>query len=256
MATYHQDERVVHFDKYSARGAYHWLECDPKSSAFNPPLVARYAVVTREVERQPRKEHVLDIGCGDAYLIAGLQSSCGRIKGVESEEVAVALATEVVRPWPHCTIAQGNCYALPFADKEFDIVLLTDVIEHLTDPAACLAEIVRVLKHDGVLILTTPKQRPDRKWDPRHEHEFTDAELRELLAGFFPQVSVSYFWPLAWCRFYSTRIGWRLCKTIGRLGWNPFLKESATAPESYGQLKAVCTLQCPPGPTPQSDIRQ
>jgi SAM-dependent methyltransferase len=236
------EHRVVHFDKYDDRGAYHWNECSPDSPAFNPPLVARYAVVKKAVEQLPRRRHVLDVGCGDAYLIASVRHLADKVQGVDPEAAAVALATDILKPWPHCSVAQGDCYALPFADGQFDTVLLTDVIEHLTEPEACLAEIARVLTDDGVLILTTPKFRPDRKWDDRHEREYRENELRELILTQFADVQISFFWPLVWCRLYNTRLGWRLCKWLGRLIWNPFLRESTTASERFGQLKAVCRV--------------
>lgn len=241
MQTDRQDDRVVHFDKYSDRGAYHWNECTPGSSAYNPPLVARYAVVRKAVEQLARRRQVLDIGCGDAYLMASLQAHCDRVQGVDPEQAAVNLAAEILKPWPHCSVVQGDCYSLPFGNNQFDAVLLTDVIEHLTDPGACLAEIARVLTDDGVLILTTPKFRPDRKWDERHEREYREEELRALLLAYFTQVGLSFFWPLDWCRFYNTRIGWRLCKTLARWGWNPFLKECPTDPERFGQMKVICS---------------
>ena len=47
--------------------------------------------------------------------------------------------------------------AFPFEDDHFDVVLFCEIIEHLTnDPLVALREIKRVLKPDGVLVLTTP----------------------------------------------------------------------------------------------------
>lgn len=231
---------VVYFDKYDQRGAYHWQECDRHSKSFNPPLAARYEVVRQEVIRAENRHRVLDIGCGDAYLIAQIQEFCSEVRGVDPEEQAVHLANDILKKYPTCTVVQGDCYHLPFEDGSFDIVLLTDVIEHLKDPQACLKEIRRVLNHSGRLVVTTPKFRPDRKWDERHEKEFTLEELKDLLSTEFSKVTMSCFWPLWWSNFYRTRIGWRICKVLGRCGWNPFLTESASHPERYGQLKAVC----------------
>lgn len=233
--------KVVHFDKYDERGAYHWQECDSKSPNYNPPLAARYEVVRREVSNASQRNRVLDIGCGDAYLIAQIQSLCTEVRGIDSEAQAVALANDILQNHPHCKVVQGDCYHLPFDDDYFDIVLCTDVIEHLTDPQSCLREIRRVLNDKGILVMTTPKFRPDRKWDERHEKEYTSQELEKMLSQQFVDVRMSYFWPLRWSNLYRSQIGWRLCKYIGRLGWNPFLSESSTRPLAFGQLKAVCT---------------
>lgn len=234
------DDRVVSFDKYDDRGAYHWEECNPKARNFNPPLVARYQVVIKALGEIACKDRLLDVGCGDAYLLAQIQDQCGTAVGVDSEPIAVELANQILARYDNCYSVAGNCYALPFDDSHFDVVLLTDVIEHLTQPHDCLQEIARVLQPAGHLIVTTPKYRSDRMWDQRHEKEYTADEFKQLLSRYFDTVQVSYFWPLKWSNRYSTRLGWHACKYIARAGWNPFSKESTMHAEKYGQLKAVC----------------
>jgi SAM-dependent methyltransferase len=49
---------------------------------------------------------------------------------------------------------------LPVADKEYDVVLCTEVMEYLDDPVASLNEMIRILKDDGTLILTVPFIHP------------------------------------------------------------------------------------------------
>jgi SAM-dependent methyltransferase len=93
----------------------------------------------------------------------------------------------------------------PFEDDRFDVVLCCEIIEHLTtDPLAALREIKRVLRHDGVLVLTTPNANrlenvvkmvagvniydPYSGYGPygRHNREYNKHELHLLLtyAGF------------------------------------------------------------------------
>lgn len=223
------------FDKYEVLGAYHWDECDSRSPRFNPPLVARYEVVTSRVEAADR---VLDMGCGDGYLLGQLAARCCSAVGIEFEPAAVAHASRRLVGRDRCTVLQGSVYALPFPDREFDVVVMADVIEHLEDPGQAVQEAARVLKIGGRLLVTTPKWRSDRRWDPRHVREYKPEELRECLALAFEDVRLRYFWPTRWSNWYSTRIGWRLIKWYARALPNPFLVESGD-PHGFGQILAV-----------------
>jgi 2-polyprenyl-3-methyl-5-hydroxy-6-metoxy-1,4-benzoquinol methylase len=224
------------FDKYKLGGAYHWKECDRLSRRFNPPLVARYQVVIDCVESAAQ---VLEIGSGDGRLTASLAESSAKVVGIEIDNIAVRLAASALQPMENCVIAQADCYRLPFLAEKFDVVVMADVIEHLDKPEAALAEVARVLKSDGTLILTTPKWRPDRVWDVYHVHEYTPSEITNCLKNFFECVKISYFWPLFWSNVYSTKIGWRILRVYARYFTNPFLRVGS-AEEGFGQILAVC----------------
>jgi SAM-dependent methyltransferase len=79
--------------------------------------------------------------------------------------------------------ADVRCEAgrLPFARSSFDLVLCTEVLEHVPDPHATLQEIRRTLKLSGSLVLSTPLT-----WgvhEPRDFHRWTDSGLRNLLGS-------------------------------------------------------------------------
>ena len=232
---------AIPFNKYEEMGAYHWLQCNSHSVNFNPPLVARYETVIEEVNKFGMVERILDIGCGDGYLMSKVSQYSSATFGIDSEIQAINLAQKMLKNKSNCKVQNGNCYDLPFESKYFDIVLLTDVIEHLEKSDQCLSEINRVLKTGGKLILTTPKWRPDRKWDHRHVKEYKQEELKELLSDYFNQLTFSFFWPKWWSDKYSTRIGWHLIKYYTRLFYNPFKQESTKNADKYGQLKVICT---------------
>ncbi len=229
----------IPFRKYKDLGAYHWEQCDRRSRNYNPPLEARYEVVLRAARARGPLACVLDVGCGDGYLMGQLSGIAGRVDGVDSETDAIALAVQRLSGRQNCHPRQGSCYDIPFPSGHFDLVTFTDVVEHLQQPEQAIAEIVRVLKSGGCLLLTTPKYRPDRMWDPLHVREYTPEQLRDCLAQYFSNVSLRYFWPLRWSNFYATRVGWRLTKHYARFLHNPFLEE-AMEPLNYGQMLAVC----------------
>jgi len=234
---------ITPFDKYDKSGAYHWAECDRRYSnylRYNPALDARYELTMRAIRDSEARGSLLDVGCGDGCLMARVAPLMNKVVGVDSEAGAIRWAKEKLLNVPNCEPIQTACYDLPFPAESFDIVTSADVIEHLTDPRHHLQEIRRVLRPGGALVLTTPKWRPDRKWDHRHEKEYRAEELSALLAEYFHRVDLTFFWPLRWSRFYATRFGWRLLKLISIQLWNPFLGHSAAEPEKFGQILATC----------------
>jgi len=230
-------ERPI-FDKYASGGAYHWKECDKRSKNFNPALVARYQVV---VDQAREASNILEIGAGDGCLTARLAEFGARVIGVELDHIAVDLAAEALGDMDRCTIARADCYSLPFVDHSFDLVVMADVIEHLENPAMALAEAARVLSPGGMLVVTTPKWRPDRMWDIHHVREYTSIELRKTLEAFFSDVGMAYFWPLFWSNLYSTRLGWRALRMYARYFPNPFLK-TGSGENAFGQILAICRV--------------
>jgi hypothetical protein len=92
---------------------------------------------------------------------------------------------------------------------------------------------------DGTAYITTPVWRPDRIWDTRHVKEYRADELEALLAPHFGTIEMAFAWPRFWSDLYRTRIGWRALKYAGRLGVNPFTRESGDS-AGYCQMLAVC----------------
>lgn len=98
---------------------------------------------------------ILDIGCGDGGFSALLGKACGarEVYGVEISEKGVEMANKNGVKALKCDIDEEN---LPFEDAYFDAVFAGEVIEHLFDPDHFLNEIHRVLKVDGIFVLSTP----------------------------------------------------------------------------------------------------
>lgn len=108
-----------------------------------------------------------------------------------------------------CLRLDGNA-PLPFDDDSFDLVWSSEVIEHLADPAQALAELRRVTRPGGDIILTTPNSymwlfkliarvglTPERIQRDDHLHFFDRADIERLapdatLYGYFPYVAVKF----------------------------------------------------------------
>jgi SAM-dependent methyltransferase len=115
-----------------------------------PPLGDRAALAYNWL---PRVGSVLDLGCADGYVTAYLRNRAAKIVGVDLNFTDVRAAKGKVGG-THFVV--GIAEALPFASASFDAVLMLDVLEHVGNDSHSIDEIVRVMRTDGYLILSTP----------------------------------------------------------------------------------------------------
>lgn len=109
-------------------------------------------------EFDTRDARILDIGCGDAGVPIAFAHAGARAVGLEPAAPNVVRGSVRVRDHGvPVRLARGVGEALPFPDAAFDLIVLDNVLEHVDDRDATLAEIRRVLKPDGILYLVTPK---------------------------------------------------------------------------------------------------
>jgi SAM-dependent methyltransferase len=115
---------------------------------------------------------LLDVGCGAGRhtveaLRRGARAVCldrdpaevrrARAAGPEAEAF---LGTALAGGEPRAVC--GDAFSLPFADATFDAVVASEVLEHLHDDGAAIAELVRVLRPGGRLAVTVPRALPER----------------------------------------------------------------------------------------------
>src|SRR5204862_4520054 len=106
----------------------------------------------------PRGGSVLDVGCGAALVGERLSDVDARYVGVEfgAPNLEYAAKKLVDADGPLATaLGRADAEALPFLDAVFDVVVMSEVIEHLLHPERAVWEVARVLRPGGVLVLTT-----------------------------------------------------------------------------------------------------
>ncbi len=114
---------------------------------------------------------VLDLGCGfgrHAYeaarrgaRVVALDAGRDEVDGVLATFVAMAEAGELVPGAARAAVVQGDALALPFADGAFDRVICSEVLEHIPDDRAAMAELARVLRPGGTMAITVPRFTPE-----------------------------------------------------------------------------------------------
>lgn len=97
---------------------------------------------------------VLEIGCGPGSFAKYLAEQGAVVTAADFSPAAVELTSELVGPDVRTLVA--DVQALPFEDESFDLVVSLETLEHVPDPDRGLAELVRVTKRGGRLVVTTP----------------------------------------------------------------------------------------------------
>jgi SAM-dependent methyltransferase len=142
---------------------------------------------------------VLDVGCGAGPAMRYLASCGAQAVGVDMEYYPLAEAQKLTSA---PGFVQANVeYVLPFADQSFDVVLISELVEHLYNGRPLIFDSYRVLREGGRLIVTTPNLWDVRRliaplrgqpWsgdtDPTHINLYTPTRLHDDLvsAGFHP----------------------------------------------------------------------
>lgn len=137
-----------------------------------------------------RGKRVLDLGCGSGYGAAQVSEVASSVHAVDVSAEAVAYAET---HYPRDNVRYSVIVAgekLPFPDSQFDVVLSFQVLEHVDDDAAYLAEACRVLRADGELVLITPDRRHrlwpgQRPWNRWHVREYGARQLADLMSRSF-----------------------------------------------------------------------
>jgi len=136
-------------DRPDARSAERFEQTD----VWEQPLSEWHAKLVRHLaERVPEDaSSVLDVGCGSGHLLRALERVPLRA-GLER-------ARRALRHVPGLP-ALGSAHALPFADRSFDVVACTEVLEHLEDDvlAQAVGELKRVARR--VVLISVPNQEP------------------------------------------------------------------------------------------------
>lgn len=147
-----------------------------------------------------KDKYVLDAACGEGYGSSLLAREAACVIGLDLDETVVKQANEKYGT-DRLSFQSGSIEKLPFADHFFDVVVSYETIEHVKEEVQInfLDEIQRVLKPDGVLIISTPNKsiytERVKGQNPFHLKEFYVSEFKKLLAHYFVQSDIYCQYP-------------------------------------------------------------
>jgi SAM-dependent methyltransferase len=138
---------------YEARAAQQYAEAAPLP---DPRVDRKFAHICETVRAHLPCEAFLDAGCGDGRYLAALDTELPeRVAGVD---IAATIVETARSRLPRADLRQANIESLPFADGEFDLVLSSQVIEHVLDARGAIRELRRVLRPGGRLVISTDNE--------------------------------------------------------------------------------------------------
>lgn len=139
---------------------------------YVPKIGERVEAASRLVKKCDR---LVDVGCGNGIIAHFIGNRVSHIFGVDSSK---KMLKQAVKRGLRVKFVDLDAEKIPFKDNYFDVATCLDVIEHVKDPKDLLIKIHRVLKKNGILILSTPNIR------------FTNHIYNLVVNGRFPKTSL------------------------------------------------------------------
>jgi 2-polyprenyl-3-methyl-5-hydroxy-6-metoxy-1,4-benzoquinol methylase len=149
----------------------------------------------------PSPQTILDAGCGEGYVsnLIAERNPQAKLTGIDASEGAISYAQA---NFGHAgTYQVASIFELPFPDGHFDLVLCSEVLEHLDDPMAALAELKRVSRRH--VLITIPRE-PIFQFlndvgktlrlcgDPGHVNFWTKQDFQDVFGPQFSETDFSW----------------------------------------------------------------
>jgi ubiquinone/menaquinone biosynthesis C-methylase UbiE len=166
-----------------------WPMAAHMAFAVQPSAIVRRHFVARVADSVPLEHaHVADLGCGPGVILCNvLRRKAGWTgEGLDISQAAIDYATRLAahqKVGKRVRFSTGDVVHLPYRDASFDVVIASEVLEHVPDIQKALAEIRRVLRPGGTVVITVPLESRTAL----HVHSLAGQEYIERLcrqAGF------------------------------------------------------------------------
>lgn len=125
------------------------------SSKLQKALLSRFNQTLLQEASNLNPESILDVGCGEGFTLEKLRKAKigKKLEGVDFLDRAIELGK---KEHPKLKLKQGSIYDLKYKDNSFDLVICSEVLEHIDDPEKGLQELVRVSKK--YVLLSVPNE--------------------------------------------------------------------------------------------------
>jgi len=156
----------------------------PNDNVDKQEILARYKFAVNFVEGKK----AIDLGCGARKGSLLLSQKAEMVIGADISMEAISYAKKT---WPRMNLFYTvlDATELPFWKNVFDVVVSFEVVEHIADYVNYIEEVQRIVKPDGICILSTPNKYFGYQSNPEHIKEFSREELEDLLSPYFRDIT-------------------------------------------------------------------
>lgn len=113
-------------------------------------------------------EKALNLGCGEGEMDSMLAKYVGHLWACDINKDDLVHAKTLNQPVKNITYSVDDALATPFEDSSFDFIISSEVIEHVADSEKLMQEIARLLKPNGIALITYPTEDFPITYDPIH----------------------------------------------------------------------------------------
>lgn len=169
-----------------------------EASKYNPIEASIHLNRYLTAKQYVAGKRVLDIACGEGYGSKLMKDwGAASVVGVDVSDEALAVANRYFSG-DGITFLNHTAEELPFDSDSFDVVVSFETIEHLDHPEKFLQEIARVVKFDGVVLVSCPNDPYYSKNDPAfsnpfHKHAFNFFDFKEMSERYLGRDASWYF---------------------------------------------------------------
>ena len=175
---------------------------------------------------------LVDLGCAFGYLVQEARTRGYQALGLDVSSYALSSEPGIGG------LIEGDLQVLPLRESSADVVVLFDVLEHLTDPERALAEVVRILTPEGLIVGTTPDPVFFEREEPTHIFERPPSYWLDRLRRLGLEVCFRFSEEDYNFQFVASPQGSRLCSRL-RLFQHDHFSTEPDFLQSAGPLVAV-----------------
>ncbi len=176
---YRSKQQWIEWQKYGCSRHIRMMQEHPDALSTSSLNLARIQIFSDIVSRIGKGLTVLDVGAGDGVISGPIWKMGNDVISVELPTIA-AIAHRCGVP----SVVASDAEHLTFASNSFDVVIASEVLEHLWNPHNFFDEAYRVLRANGYLIIETPEGKGSLLYDD-HKNYFTVESVKQTLGTRF-----------------------------------------------------------------------